>query len=309
MRKLVLIKDHGISTRTAERTEARLSSIDQQPTNTRTPPIGMHGEAIEVAAPAIPTGDNGPDQLATVRIDGKNQRLGISRDKGFDRPNTVGGTMRILGSHLPEGQNRSKIGGRGRAEFRSRHADDASATRGELACADRDVGREQVSGSRRLMPRQATDPRRRASRLATRAGAPDDSRANPSAPPSQPLSDASRDARCQERTHPRRQASRLATRAGAPDVKSEPIPAAALARSTSQPPSGVSREPASRRTEYAAQPPDRPGARASAPYSSSPMTGSRSVPALCSRRRQPRRASPRMDQQQLERPPRAPQSS
>jgi hypothetical protein len=71
--------------------------------------IGMHGQAIEVKPPAVPSAHQGPDDPFVVA--GEQQGLRVALDQAVEGDIAVRGAVRILGCHLPEREHGGNVGG------------------------------------------------------------------------------------------------------------------------------------------------------------------------------------------------------
>jgi hypothetical protein len=72
--------DHRVETRGAQLLRAPLALAEQQSGDAQAAVIGVHDEAVQMAAPSVPPDDERSDHVGLV-VAGQNEGLGVAREQ------------------------------------------------------------------------------------------------------------------------------------------------------------------------------------------------------------------------------------
>jgi hypothetical protein len=108
------VEHHGVGAGSPDRPEPVLGCLQQRRADSPASPRGADREPVEVAAPAVPAGDDRADQLSVVLS--HDHRIRIAAEQGGHRLPRIGRPGGVLGRLAPQRQQAVNVSDRARAQ-------------------------------------------------------------------------------------------------------------------------------------------------------------------------------------------------
>jgi hypothetical protein len=108
--EFVVVEDHRVEAPGAQCDQPPLGRFEQRGADAAAALVGVHGEPVQVCAPAVPAGDHGAHDLPVDL--GEQQRLGVPRDQRGDAVGVVA-DARPFRPDAPEREHRVDVRGCG----------------------------------------------------------------------------------------------------------------------------------------------------------------------------------------------------
>jgi hypothetical protein len=115
----VVVQHHGVDPGAAEGPDTALGRLDQGPADAVAAALRVHREAVQVAPPAVPAGDDRADD--PVVLDGHDQRVRVPQVQRRQGGRGVRRAAGVLGRRRPERQHGPQLAGVGRPKHEITH--------------------------------------------------------------------------------------------------------------------------------------------------------------------------------------------